>query len=184
MKYRYQAGEGESAVTYEVLLERHGDGYRTTVNGETYELEVLDAQPGALTLRFRRTGQPEGDAGDSQDAIRPQVVYWGAEGDVKWFSSGGCTYRLERPRERARQGRRGASGGGAAEDILTAPMPSQVRAVQAAEGDVVEAGQTLLLLEAMKMEIKLSSPREATVRRVLVKQGDTVERDQVLVELA
>ena len=45
------------------------------------------------------------------------------------------------------------------------------------------AGQTLLLLEAMKMEIKLTSPRAGRVARLLAKQGETVERDQVLVEL-
>ncbi len=166
MKYRYQSGE----MVYEVLLERHGDGYRVTVGGESYDVEVLDAQPGALSLRF----------GAADGAIRPQVVYWGAEGDVKWLSSGGCTYRLERPKERRRNR---ASGGVAAEDILRAPMPAQVRAVQVAEGDAVEAGQTLLLLEAMKMEIKLTSPRAATVCRLLAKQGETVEKDQVLVEL-
>src|SRR5512139_2183146 len=88
MKYRYQSGD----AVYEVMLERHGDGYRATVNGETYDLEVLDAQPGALTLRI---GQGDG-------AIRPQVVYWGTEGDVKWLSSSGCTYRLDRPKERRR----------------------------------------------------------------------------------
>jgi propionyl-CoA carboxylase alpha chain len=166
MKYRYQSGE----MVYEVVLERHRDGYRATINGETYELEVLDAQPGALTLR----------AGQDGGIVRPQVVYWGAEGDTKWFSSGGCTYRLDRPKERSRAG---ARGGAAAEDTLRAPMPAQVRAVQVAEGDSVEAGQTLLLLEAMKMEIKLASPRVARIGRLHAKQGDTVERDQVLVEL-
>jgi biotin carboxyl carrier protein len=171
MKYRYQSGD----AVYEVQLERHGDGYRVTVNGETYDLEVLDAEPGALSLRFGQEGS----------RIQPQVVYWGAEGDVKWLSSGGCTYRLDRPKERTSPGRRrGAAAGGLAEDTLRAPMPAQVRAVQVAEGDLVEAGQTLLLLEAMKMEIKLASPRTGRVARVLARQGDTVERDQVLVELS
>lgn len=170
MKYRYQSGD----AVYEVLLERHGDGYRVTVNGEAYDLEVLDAQPGALSLRFGRQGDP----------MRPQVVYWGAESDVKWLSSCGCTYRLDRPKERTGSGRRrGTAGGALAEETLRAPMPAQVRAVQVAEGDAVEAGQTLLLLEAMKMEIKLSSPRRGRVARILARQGDTVERDQVLVEL-
>lgn len=172
MKYRYQSGD----AVYEVLLERHGDGYRVTISGNrgdaaVYDLEVLDSQPGALSLRF----------GESEGAIRPQVVYWGAEGDAKWLSSGGCTYRLDRPKERGRAARTG--GGAAAGDVLRAPMPAQVRGVQVAEGEKVEAGQTLLLLEAMKMEIKLASPRAATVRRLLAKQGETVEKDQVLVEL-
>jgi biotin carboxyl carrier protein len=176
MKYRYQSGD----AVYEVLLERHGDGYRVRVNSETYDIEVLDKQPGALSFRLRRQDDPAGP----DVAIRPRVVYWGAENDVKWISSGGCTYRLERSKERTGPGRRrGAAGGSRAEDALRAPMPAQVSAVQVAQGDAVEAGQTLLLLEAMKMEIKVSSPRAGRVAHILVRQGDTVERDQVLVEI-
>jgi biotin carboxyl carrier protein len=171
MKYRYQSGD----TVYEVLLERHGARYRVTVDGQAYDLEVLDAQPGALSLRF---GQ-QGEAIRPGAAFRPRVVYWGAEGDVKWMSSGGCTYRLDRPSER----RRGGAGASGAENALRAPMPTQVRAVQVAEGDAVEAGQTLLLLEAMKMEIKLTSPRAGRIARLLVKQGETVDRDQILIEL-
>ncbi len=164
MRYRYQSGD----TTYEVVLERHGEGYRVTINGQDYDLDVLDAQPGALSLRLG--GQP--------GPVRPLTVYWAAEGDVKWMSSQGCTYRLDRPTPRRR-----SAPGSAAEDSLRAPMPAQVRAVQVAEGDQVEAGQTLLLLEAMKMEIRLASPRQARVARLLVKPGEQVQRDQVLVEL-
>ncbi len=169
MRYRYQSG----SMIYDVALERHGEGYRVTINGEDYDLEVLDAQPGALSLRF-------GQAGHETVAVsRPQTVYWGAEGDVKWLCSQGCTYRLDRPAERRSRG----AAGSAPEDSVRAPMPAQVRAVQVAEGDEVEAGDTLLLLEAMKMEIRLPSPRRGRVARLLVKPGDQVEREQTLVEL-
>jgi biotin carboxyl carrier protein len=164
VKYRYQSGE----TVYEVLLEGRGGGYRVTINGERYEVEVLDTQPGVFTLRV---------GGD--DTVRPRVVHWGAEGETKWLSSGGCSYRLERPKER----RRGGAASASAENALRAPMPAQVRAVQVSEGEEVAAGQTILLLEAMKMEIKLVSPRPARVSRLLAKQGQTVEREQILVEL-
>lgn len=165
MRYRYQSGN----MIYEVLLERHGEGYRVTINGEAYEVGVLDAQPGVLSLRFGHQTGPS----------RPQIVYWGAEGDTKWLSAQGCTYRLERPAPRRSRAAPGPTG----EDALRAPMPAQVRAVQVAEGDTVEAGQSLLLLEAMKMEIRLQSPRAGRVSRLLARPGDQVERDQVLVEL-
>ncbi|MCU0510349.1 MAG: hypothetical protein MUC34_18620 [Anaerolineae bacterium] len=181
MKYRYQSGE----TVYEVLLEGHGAGYRVTINGERYEVEVLDAQPGAFTLRMESAaGRPStadvpAERPSAQDAFGPRTVYWGAEGETKWLSSGGCSYRLDRPKER----RRGGAAAAAAENALRAPMPAQVRAVQVSEGDEVAAGQTILLLEAMKMEIKLVSPRPARVARLLAKQGQTVEREQILVEL-
>ena len=48
---------------------------------------------------------------------------------------------------------------------------------------MVEKGQTLLLLEAMKMEIRVSAPRAGQVSRLLVREGQTVQKDQVLVEI-
>jgi biotin carboxyl carrier protein len=62
-------------------------------------------------------------------------------------------------------------------------MPALVRAVQVAEGAAVQPGQTLLLLEAMKMEIRVASPREGIVARLLVRPGQTVAHGQVLAEL-
>jgi biotin carboxyl carrier protein len=62
-------------------------------------------------------------------------------------------------------------------------MPAQVRAVEAAEGDQVEKGQTLLLLEAMKMEIRIKAPSSGKVKRMLVKTGQTVDRNEILAEI-
>ncbi len=62
-------------------------------------------------------------------------------------------------------------------------MPGQVRAVNVKEGDAVTKGQTLLLLEAMKMEIRVQSPRDGLVKKLYVQQGQTVEREQLLVEI-
>ncbi|MBK8035170.1 MAG: acetyl-CoA carboxylase biotin carboxyl carrier protein subunit [Chloroflexi bacterium] len=62
-------------------------------------------------------------------------------------------------------------------------MPGQVRELLAAEGDAVERGQPILLLEAMKMEIRVTAPIAGTVKRLLVKAGDVVERGQRLAEI-
>ena len=66
---------------------------------------------------------------------------------------------------------------------LTAPMPGQVRAVNVIEGESVMKGQTLMVLEAMKMEIRIQSPMDGVVKSLAVKVGQTVEREQVLVEI-
>ena len=62
-------------------------------------------------------------------------------------------------------------------------MPAQVRAVQVQEGDAVEKGQMLLLLEAMKMEIRIKAPTAGRVTQLLVSSGQTVEKDQLLAEV-
>ena len=77
-----------------------------------------------------------------------------------------------------------AAGAGAAEQsALTAPMPGTVIKVLAAPGDKVAPRQTLLLLEAMKMETPVVSPYEAVVRAVHVAEGDRVAGGALLVEL-
>ena len=76
-----------------------------------------------------------------------------------------------------------AHGPAAEESALTAPMPGTVIKVLAAPGDRVEPRQTLLVLEAMKMETPLVSPYEAVVKAVHVAEGDRVTGNQLLVEL-
>ncbi|HEY81509.1 MAG TPA: pyruvate carboxylase subunit B, partial [Caldilineae bacterium] len=59
--------------------------------------------------------------------------------------------------------------------------PGQVRAVHAASGDAVSQGQTLMLLEAMKMEIRVQAPCDGVVEAVRADAGQVVEKDEVLV---
>ncbi|MFE5881067.1 acetyl/propionyl/methylcrotonyl-CoA carboxylase subunit alpha [Streptomyces hydrogenans] len=72
----------------------------------------------------------------------------------------------------------GARLGGA--DTLAAPMPGTVTVVKVAVGDEVEAGQSLLVVEAMKMEHVISAPHAGTVTELDVTPGTTVAMDQVL----
>jgi acetyl-CoA/propionyl-CoA carboxylase biotin carboxyl carrier protein len=72
---------------------------------------------------------------------------------------------------------------GAEQSSLSAPMPGTVIAVAVAPGDRVSPRQTLVVLEAMKMETPVVSPYDAVVRAVHVKQGDRVAGGALLVEL-
>ncbi|MEU1630031.1 biotin carboxylase N-terminal domain-containing protein [Streptomyces sp. NPDC020096] len=74
---------------------------------------------------------------------------------------------------------RGAGGAGAT-DTLTAPMPGTVTVVKVTAGDEVTAGQSLLVVEAMKMEHVIAAPHDGTVTEIDVTPGSTVAMDQVL----
>jgi biotin carboxyl carrier protein len=168
MRYRYQ----NRGQVYEIAIERQAGVYQAVVEGQPYELEILDTQPGQLSLRLV--------AGPGQeDPGRSVTLYWANDGSQKWISVDGCTYRLEKPVSRSVHPGSDLAGG----ESVRAPMPAQVRAVNASPGDQVEKGQTLLLLEAMKMEIRIKAPTSGRVTRVLVAVGQAVEKDQLLVQI-
>ncbi|KLJ02932.1 acetyl/propionyl/methylcrotonyl-CoA carboxylase subunit alpha [Luteimonas sp. FCS-9] len=79
---------------------------------------------------------------------------------------------------------RGRSADAAAgDDRVRAPMPGRVVAVRVQAGDRVDAGQELLVMEAMKMELALKAPRDGVVADLRAAAGDFVEADAVLAVL-
>ena len=65
---------------------------------------------------------------------------------------------------------------------VRAPMPGLIIQLKVKNGDQVKAGDTLLILEAMKMENIIKAPGDATVKSVKVTMGEGVEKNQVLIE--
>jgi biotin carboxyl carrier protein len=143
-----------------------GKSYHATVGDKTAEIEVLraDAEHGKLDLLI--------------DGERV-TVYVSSENAKRWVTINGQTFVLTK----SSGARKSGDGHHHAAGELTAPMPGQIRAVNVSEGDVVTKGQTLMILEAMKMEIRIQSPMEGMVKSLAVKVGQTVEREQVLTEI-
>ena len=141
-----------------------GKDYQIVIGDKTISVEILRSENGRLDLLL-----------DGQRV----TAYVSSDGAKRWVTVGGQTFALTK----STAGTRRAQHGHHAQDELTAPMPGQVRAVNVAEGESVTKGQTLLVLEAMKMEIRVAAPRDGVVGKLLVQQGQTVEREQVLVEI-
>ena len=76
----------------------------------------------------------------------------------------------------------GAGSGPAGPRPVKAPMPGLVVKVEVAPGDAVEAGQGLVIVEAMKMENELKAEVPGVVKTIHVEAGQAVEKDQVLVD--
>jgi biotin carboxyl carrier protein len=68
--------------------------------------------------------------------------------------------------------------------VLTAPMPGRVLAVRAREGASVRAHETVVVLEAMKMEHAVVAPLAGTLTRLVVAEGQQVQRGDVLAEVS
>jgi biotin carboxyl carrier protein len=67
---------------------------------------------------------------------------------------------------------------------VTAPMQGNIWKIVKKVGDVVKAGDTILILEAMKMENNIVAPKDGTIVSLLVKEGESVDSGSTLLELA
>ena len=91
----------------------------------------------------------------------------------------------QRRRDRKRRGRSGSGGakGGANADTLAAPMQGTVVKVEVSEGDRVEAGDVVVILEAMKMENPVKAHKDGIVKNLAVEAGSHVDKGAALLEI-
>jgi len=162
--------------------------YITTIEGQEFEIEVIDERHikvGGRPLEVdfvSVSGQPVFSLivdGHSYESF----VY---PGDEDWqVLLRGRLYQVKVEDEREKR-LRAAAGGGVAESgefHLKAPMPGLVVAVPVIEGQDVEKGQVLVILESMKMQNELKAPRAGKIGRVRVKAGESVEQKQTLLSV-
>ncbi|MFC9295944.1 acetyl-CoA carboxylase biotin carboxylase subunit [Streptomyces sp. NPDC057011] len=121
----------------------------------TRTADTVTIELDGVTHRFSHTPSPEGT----------------------WLGRDGDSWHLQH-HDPVAANLSGAGRGGA--ETLAAPMPGTVTVVKVAVGDKVTAGQSLLVVEAMKMEHVISAPHAGTVTELDVTPGSTVAMDQVL----
>ena len=162
--------------------------YIATIDNQEFEIEVIDERHVRIGDRLMEvdfesvSGQPvfslivDGKSYESLVSI----------GEEDWnVLLRGRQYQIKVEDEREKR-LRSAAGGGVAEGgefHLKAPMPGLVVAVPVEEGQEVEKGQVLVILESMKMQNELKSPRAGKVERIRVKAGESVEQKQTLLNI-
>lgn len=120
----------------------------------------------------------DGDPVEVDGALRGWQVDGSDKGVIVSRGERRWAFTRDRRRSTAAAGRR---RGGA--NVLRAPMPGTIIEILVAEGDEVQAGQTLAIMEAMKIEHLLTAPNAGTVSAVHVSAGTTVDEAQTLIEL-
>ena len=162
--------------------------YHVTVEGRTFEVEL---GPDGISVDGRRV---EADFARLKDGGARSLLVDGASyriaarrvGPETWdLHSRGLRLRADVVDERTRAIREmtGGAAGAAGPRPVVAPMPGMVVKVEVEEGDVVEAGQGVVIVEAMKMENELKTDARATVLKIRVEEGQAVDKDELLVEL-
>lgn len=164
MKYITTIGDQQFLV--EIIDERH-----VVVNDTTYEVDFdsISDQPVYSLLVD----------GQSYEAyVYPTEENWQILLHGRLFPA-----TVEDEREKRLQAAGGSRVAERGEFHLRAPMPGLVISVPVKEGQAVQRGDVLLILESMKMQNELKTPRDGTISRVRVKSGDSVEQRQILLSV-
>jgi pyruvate carboxylase subunit B len=163
--------------------------YTVTVNGTdiVVELDGDNARAGDSSVRARLSdidGGPERVLTLGDEVHRVFVRPGETRGKYTlWID--GFRFDVEALDERSRAIRELSAATAAPKGPapLVAPMPGMIVRVNVAEGDVIQAGQGLVVMEAMKMENELRATSGGAVRRVLVAPGTAVEKGTLLLEM-
>jgi acetyl-CoA/propionyl-CoA carboxylase, biotin carboxylase, biotin carboxyl carrier protein len=139
------------------------------------ESELLAARAAELE-NGRSTLPPEARAAAVQEAVRSLEVD-GRRFEVRVLRPEPPFAELAR---RRRERKRGRGAGAAGKDAIVSPMQGTVLAVEVAEGDEVEAGQVVCIVEAMKMENEVHAHRAGRVTELSVAPGEPVKTGQVI----
>ncbi|MDO8432344.1 MAG: biotin/lipoyl-containing protein [Candidatus Binatus sp.] len=149
------------------LISRDGSTLRARIGDREVAAEFLaDANAGVLRGTLTIDGRRYAISG----ARRKESIIVGV---------GPASFEFKPAESGARRHARGLAA-----PEITAPMPGKVLKLMVEEGDAVEAGQPLVVIEAMKMETTLSAESAAIVKRVRVAIGEMVDHGAVLIELS
>jgi biotin carboxyl carrier protein len=152
-----------------VELTRVGERLRWTIDGRALEADAVEVTPGVYSILI---GGQSLEARAESGGSGPRVFVAGREYSVHIFD----------PRQWQRR-RSGAVEAEGRQQVL-APMPGKIIHLLVKESDAVEAGQGLLIVEAMKMQNEIRSPKSGKVERLLVGEGQTVNAGEVLAIVA
>jgi biotin carboxyl carrier protein len=166
MKYEIRLFGSSFKKTRIVELERDGSGWHVTLDGKPISADAAEIAPHTLSILL--------DGQSHEIHVTPS-----ADGTLK-LQIGAQEFTAEVVDPRAWSGRRHGSVEAEGRQQIVAPMPGKVVRLLVKPGDHVEAGQGLLVVEAMKMQNEIRSPKSGTVERVLAQEGQPVNAGEIL----
>ena len=149
-----------------VDVERDGQRWCVMRDGQPLEADAVVIAPNTISMLL------EGQSYEVSVTPSP-------DGSLKLLT-GGHEFTAEVADPRAWRGRRHGALQAAGRQQVVAAMPGKVVRLLVKAGEKVEAGQGLLVVEAMKMQNEIRSPKSGTVERLLAKEGQSVNGGEIL----
>jgi biotin carboxyl carrier protein len=166
MKFEVQLTGPAGKKLYIVELERDAERWKISMDDQFIDADAAEIGPNIISLLL---------AGQSYEVHIVQTP----DGQLK-IQNGLQEFTAEVSDPRAWRGRKHRALEAEGRQQVIAPMPGKVVRLLVQAGDRVEAGQGLLVVEAMKMQNEIRSPKSGVVERLLVKEGQPVNAGEVL----
>jgi biotin carboxyl carrier protein len=150
------------------ILSREGTKMQISIDKRVYEIDIAEVERGVYSILLdNRSFNVELVEGKTPKSYTVNTLYDTFDVEIVDAES---KYLMNRKKD-----------DGEDENVISSPMPGKVVKVLVKEGDQVKAGQTVVVVSAMKMESEYKVKQDRVVKRVLVKEGDTVNGDQPMV---
>ena len=152
--------------THKINLEKVDDLFKVIIN-DKQEYEISDVEVESNLISFK-----------ADDKLHN--IYCFSDKDKTHLSIDGENYTLELAKDISTKSKSGKQHKG---DSVSSPMPGLLVKVPVSVGDKVKSGDTLAIVEAMKMQNELPAPRDGIIKKINGKEGEQVDALQVIVEL-
>jgi len=149
-----------------VELERDANGWRISLDGKVVDADTTEIAPNIFSILL--------------DGKSHEIRVASTSSGTLTLQTGRHEFTAEVTDPRAWRGRRHGALEAEGRQQILAPMPGKIVRVLVQAGERVEAGQGLLVVEAMKMQNEIRSPKSGTVERLLVKEGQPVNAGEIL----
>ena len=163
----YEVKINECISTIEVLS-RDGSSFQIAIDKKVYELDIAEVEQGVYSILLNnKSYNIELVEGKNSKSYTVNTLYetFGVE-----IIDAEAKYLMNRKKD-----------DGEDANTISSPMPGKVVKILFKEGDTVMAGETVIIVSAMKMESEYKVKKERVIKRILVKEGDTVNGDQPMV---
>ena len=154
--------------TYKLKIESKGNNHKIDLDGKQYDIDAELISSNSIS--FLMDGQT--------------LTAHLAEKDGKFLVNiNGESFCIEKPEEKSSKNFAGEHTHVGEKNFVSTPMPGKIVKISVKPGEEVRKNQTLVIVEAMKMENEIKSPIPAKVKKINFKEGDLVDTGQPIVEL-
>ena len=165
VKYITLAKDGKK---YEFIYSPN-DGLR--VNSKKQDIEIIDDVDGFTYIKFKNKKFPVEVLEQNQNKFNILINGVSYNYTVETPLSYQRKQVIEKTMKKSKTG------------FITAPMPGKIIEIFAEENAIINEGDVLLILEAMKMQNEILSTISGTIKKISIKQGDNVNKDDVMIEI-